>query len=71
MPFCALIGLENVPCEFDHRLAFNGQGDGVGVAHEKPVANRLFELADMIADCRLTQAEFSARFGKSYCPPRS
>jgi hypothetical protein len=37
----------------------------MGIAHEKPMADRLFELADMVAHGRLTQTEFPACFGET------
>ncbi len=64
MPPRALICLEDVPGEFNHRLAFYGQGDRMGVAHESH-GRPPFQLADMIAHRRLAQAKLAARFGKA------
>ena len=60
-----LVGFENGAGEGHHRLAFRRHRDRMRVADEQPVADRLFELADMLADRRLAKAEAPARLGEA------
>ena len=51
--------------EADHRLAVGGQRHRVGVAQDQVAAGRLLELADVLADGGLPDAEPCGRLGEA------
>ena len=50
--------------EPSHRFAVQCQGHAVGVAHEQAAAGAVLQLADVLADGRLLQAEAAAGGGE-------
>src|SRR5580704_11262531 len=61
----SLVRGQDVPGEFDHRLAIGRHGHRMGVADEQPTPGFLLELADVLANGRLAQAETFGGLGEA------
>src|SRR5258708_35554497 len=57
----SLVDLENALGELDHGVTVRCRHDRVGVADEQSPTNLFLELADVLADRRLLQAELDGR----------
>src|SRR5690606_24788159 len=61
----AAVHLQDVAREAQHRLTIRRQRHGMGVARDEPSADRLLQLAHMLAHRRLADGEKAPRTGEA------